>query len=326
MFDQLERQKTKTRISEKLCYHGKASDLFLIMYKNFALILLTMGIYLAWARTHKRRYLWSSVSFLGDRGAYLGTGEQLIRGWAIVICLYFGIVVATSLLQNVLPAVAQLGLSLLLFPFYIYLYSLIVYGGNRFRLSCTKWREVRFGIENNHELAREFYLLNLKGVFLTAITFGFYYPRYENSKRNFLINRAYFGSAKFNYSATNSEYAKKFYVHFFLTFITLGLYGPWMFLKLIKFKMEHTNLDNSLFFTLDIKGSDLFVYGITSYVATICTFGLALPWVVHRGYSLIVNEIQVTGEIDFTEIQNRKDKVAGTGDIASVLFDVDLGF
>lgn len=65
MFDQLEEQRTKIRIYEKLCYHGKASDLCLIMYKNFALILLTMGIYLAWARTNKRRYLWSNVSFLG---------------------------------------------------------------------------------------------------------------------------------------------------------------------------------------------------------------------------------------------------------------------
>lgn len=326
MFDQPEGQSTKIRVSEKLCYHGKASDLFLIMYKNFALILLTMGIYLAWARTHKRRYLWSNVSFLGDRGAYLGTGEQLVRGWGIVICIYFGIIVATSVLKIILPTPGQLLLSLLLFPVYIYLYSLVIYGGNRFRLSCTKWREVRFGIENNHELAREFFLLNLKGFFLTAITLGFYYPRYENSKRSFLINHAYFGSAKFNYSATNSEYAKKFYIHFLLTFITLGFYAPWMFLKLTKFKMEHTNLDNSLFFTLNVKGSDLFIYGITAYVATICTFGLALPWVVHRGYHLIVNEVHVTGEIDFAEIQNREDRVTGTGDIASILFDIDLGF
>lgn len=47
---------------------------------------------------------------------------------------------------------------------------------------------------------------------------------------------------------------------------------------------------------------------------------------IHREFSLIVNEIQVTGEIDFAVIQNREEKVTGTGDIASILIDVDLGF
>lgn len=114
------------------------------------------------------------------------------------------------------------------------------------------------------------------------------------------------------------------YIGFVASVSVLQYILPWYGHLLLSFLLFPVYI--YLYFTLDLKGSDLFVYAITFYFATLLTFGLALPWVIHREFSLIVNEIQVTGEIDFAVIQNREEKVTGTGDIASILIDVDLGF
>lgn len=322
MFDQNEEVlSTKTYINENLVYSGNGTELAILMFKNLALTFFTLGIYWAWGKTNTRRYLWGKVSFLEDRGSYTGTGKELFRGWVLIGCVYIVAMILINVLSKVSPYV---GIALL--PLYIYLFALAVYGGTRYRLSRTNWREISFSMERDKESTREFIWLAFKGAFLSLITLGLYYPVFQNNRRKFLVNRTHFGTAKFNYTGENRIYFWLFIREFLLTIITLGIYSPWMILNLLKFKLNNSNLENSLYFRIEMKGSELFVFSILAYFSTILTLGLALPWVIDRTYKLFVNKIEVFGEIDFTQITNVEATGSSIADVAIIEYDLELGF
>lgn len=323
MFEQNEDEirSTKTYINENLVYSGKGNELAILMFKNLALTFFTLGIYWAWGRTNTRRYLWGKVSFLDDRGSYTGTGKELFRGWVLIGCVYVVAVILINVLSKISP---YLGYALA--PLYVYLIALAIYGGTRYRLSRTNWREVSFSMDRDKESSREFIWLSFKGAFLSLITLGLYYPVFQNERRRFLVNRTHFGTAKFNYTGDNQTFFWLFLKGFLLTFITLGIYMPWMILSLLKFKLNNTNIENSLHFRIEMKGRELFVFSFLAYFSTILTLGLALPWVLNQTYKLFINKIEVFGEIDFTQITNVEATGSAVADVAVIEYDLELGF
>ena len=69
---------TQTNLLE---YDGETGSLYGVWLKNLVLLIITLGIYRAWARTNIRRYVWSSYTIAGDRLEYTGTGGELLRGY-----------------------------------------------------------------------------------------------------------------------------------------------------------------------------------------------------------------------------------------------------
>ncbi|MBC7713892.1 MAG: DUF898 family protein [Rhizobacter sp.] len=321
MFDDVEISSSKTKIHDRLVYSGSGTELAIIMFQNIALTILTLGIYSAWGRTNTRRYVWGKVSFLGDRGSYSGSGMELFRGWMIVVAFYMVIAICLNIISRINPFLVVLAT-----PLYVYLYALAIYGGARYRLSRTSWRETNFSMERNKESTQTFIWLVVKGVLLSGLTLGLYLPYFQNEKRRFLINKASFGTSKFNFTGDNGEFFKLVLWNLFLTFITLGFYGSWMILNLAKYKLKNSNLDNKLYFDIKLEGKSIFFFSVLSYLATICTLGLALPWVINKSYHIFINAIEVTGEIDFAAIQNVEISASAFGDVAAVEYDLDLGF
>ena len=321
MFEPLYSGSKTTVINEHLKYSGSGTQLAFLMFKNLALTILTLGIYAAWGRTNTRRYIWGNVSFLGDRAAYTGTGKELFRGWLLVVAVYIVVAVLANIISKIHPLFI-----LPIIPFYIYVYAIAIYGGTRYRLSRTKWRETAFTMQRSKESTQLFVWICVKGLLLTGLTLGIYLPVFQNDIRSFLTNRAGFGTLKFNYDGKNGEFWRLCFWNFFLTFITFGFYGPWMLLNLTKFKLQHSNLNDSLHFDINLKGSEVFVFGVVSYLLTVFSLGLAIPWMVNWGYSLFVNAIHVTGEIDFTSIRNIEADENPIGDVIAVEYDLDLGF
>jgi uncharacterized membrane protein YjgN (DUF898 family) len=320
MSDQTDSALPKTAISERLTYNGSGNELAILMFKNLALTILTLGIYSAWGRTNTRRYLWGQISFMGDRGAYTGTGKELFKGWMIVIGSYIAIYAGIFILKFIHPL-----LVIVSFPLFIYLFALAIYGGSRYRLSRTSWRGIRFGMEKDKASTKEFVILAFKNVALIMVTLGFYAPYFQNNIRRFLINKARFGTAKFNFEGNNKDFFILFFTNVLLTMITLGFYGSWMAINLLKYKLENSKLEGSLKFKTHLSGKDLFIFSFIAYLATICTLGLALPWVINRSMKLFVNSIEVHGEIDFAHIQNIEASGNALGDVAVVEYDLDLG-
>lgn len=321
MFDQIDSISEKTTLNDRLRYNGSGTELALLMFKNLALTILTLGIYAAWGRTNTRRYIWGKVEFLGDRAAYTGTGKELFRGWMIVVGFYL----LAGLILKVIAQVNAL-LPILFLPLYIYVYAIAIYGGARYRMSRTTWRETTFTMQRDKVSTQLFIWMVVKGTLLTGLTLGIYAPIFQNDVRRFLVNKGGFGTINFNYDSENMEFFKLFFWNLFLTIITLGFYGSWMLINIMKYKLKCSNLNNTVHFDLKLKGLDIFLFSVLSYICTLLTFGLALPWILNRGYGLFFNAIEVTGEIDFTKINNVVTEESAIGDVAAIEYDLDLGF
>jgi uncharacterized membrane protein YjgN (DUF898 family) len=318
---ELETPPQSISISEKFNYSGSGNELALLMFKNLLLTVITLGIYGAWARTNTRRYLWGQTSFLGDRATYTGQGRELFKGWCYVSAIYFMFAIGINVLSKfITPLIAILGI-----PLYMYIYALILYGGTRYRVSKTTWRGIRFGVDKDKVMTREFIMLVFKYAFITACTLGAGMPMLIHETRTFLTNRMRFGSTYFRYEANRREFCILCYKGVLLTIVTLGFYLPWFHARLIQFRLEKTSIQNASF-KVHLKGKDLFVYSLVSFLLGLVTLGLATPWVLNWGNKLIINSIELNGEMDFQNIENLASSGEAMADVAAVEYDIDLAF
>lgn len=309
------------RTPKHLSYDGNGTDLAFLMYKNLLFTIFTLGIYAPWARTEMRRFIWGNLSYEGDRFKYTGQGIELFKGWLIVVGIYVAAAIIFGVVGKAVPF-----LPLIIFPFYIYLYALIVYGGTRYRLSRTKWREINFGLKRDKKLSRSFILLVFKGVILSLITLGFYFPVFKHNIRKFIIDKSHYGNKFFEYEAVAGDYFLLCIKVVALSIVTLGIYVPWGICELVSFRISNTRLD-TVSFRLHLKGKDFFVYSVASYLLSVLTLGLATPWIINWGNSLIFNSIEVFGELNYEEVYNQISMNGdGSADVASVEYDIDLAF
>ena len=72
----------------KLQFHGVGIDLALIILRNIALTIVTIGIYSFWGKVRVRQFLWQNSEFHGQRFIYHGTGGELLIGYLKVIGIY----------------------------------------------------------------------------------------------------------------------------------------------------------------------------------------------------------------------------------------------
>jgi uncharacterized membrane protein YjgN (DUF898 family) len=310
-----------TQHSHRLSYTGNGTEFAFLMLKNLLLTMITFGIYGAWGRTNMRRYIWGHVSFQDDRAAYTGTANELFMGWVRVVGFYIGMALVINLLSLLSPF---LGIAMI--PLYIYLYALVVYGGTRYRLSRTKWREVHFEVDRTKESSREFIVLVFKSIFFTAMTLGCYYPFMVHHIRKFLTDRSRFGSQQFHYDGDGWELFKIYAASLFFTIITLGIYLPWFICRTMAYRLEHTHLGN-VSLKLHLQGKDLFKFAILSYLLAFITLGLATPWLLNWFNRIFMNAVSVEGELDLYQIENLGVTQDGaTADVAAVEYDIDFGF
>lgn len=318
---ELETPPQSLSISEKFKYDGAGIELAFLMFKNLLLTVLTLGIYAAWARTNTRRYLWGQTSFLGDRATYTGQGIELFKGWMMVSGIYIAFAIVLNIGQSFISPM----LALLIIPLYIYIFALITYGGTRYRVSKTTWRGIKFGVDKDKQMTRDYIRLVFKYALITIFTFGIGAPMFIHETRKFLTNKMRLGTAHFRYEANRREFCVLCYKGVLLCIVTFGFYLPWFHARLIQYRLEKTKFQNADF-KVHLEGKDLFVYTICSFVLGIVTAGLATPWILNWGNSLIINSIELNGEVNFSAIENLASEGEAAADVAAVEYDIDLAF
>ncbi|WP_339949717.1 DUF898 family protein [uncultured Albimonas sp.] len=140
-----------------------------------ALSVLSLGLYRPWMKTETRRVLWSHVEADGERLEYLGTGAQLFRGLMLALILLGGVIalawlaaatlgmmsleLVSGALQGTqvdldnpvgaaLPLLGAIAAPALIAALMIApLLPLAAFRGRRYRLSRTRWKGVRFGMD-----------------------------------------------------------------------------------------------------------------------------------------------------------------------------------
>src|SRR5882724_3796491 len=87
----------------RLSFHGDGTSLFLLILKNLFLTVITLGVYAAWARAERRKYMWSSTEISGQRLVFTGTGLELFKGYLKVLAVYLVFLVLPIAANFVIP-------------------------------------------------------------------------------------------------------------------------------------------------------------------------------------------------------------------------------
>lgn len=184
-------------------YSGKAGPLFNLVFITSLLTMVTVGIYRFWAKTRLRKYIWSSVSVDGDRFEYTGTGLEKLLGFLIAIAflaIYLGVIqivltfLGIGLLsQNHTETTIIISIYLSFFavgPFILF----AIYRARRYRLARTRFRGIRFAMEN----AAWGYVPRAIGHYiLTGLTLGILLPRQTFYLEKYMTDRSFYGDARF---------------------------------------------------------------------------------------------------------------------------------
>jgi len=187
-------------------YSGERGALFKLAFQTGLLTVITLGIYRFWAKTRIRKYIWSSVSLDGDRLEYTGTGLEKFLGFLIAIVF---LAIYLAVVQLILTFV---GLGLVLEPqseweviaqilsIYISFFAIVpflffaAYRAQRYKLARTRFRGIRFGMDN----AAGGYVWRAIGHWiLTILTLGLMLPRQTFWLGKYMTDRSHYGDGRF---------------------------------------------------------------------------------------------------------------------------------
>lgn len=192
-------------------FGGGARRLAGLMLGGVLLTVLTLGFYRFWLRTRLRRYYWNSIRIDGEPLEYTGRALEMFLGFLIAIfflAIYLFLISAAlsayslAVWQNlegalVLPLLAVLPLV----PF-------AKYRAQRYLLSRTRFRGIRFGLEPGAwAYAGRSLLWNIG----TVLTLGLLWPVADFYLRRFVTTRTYYGDQRMSLEGKPAPLVRKFF-------------------------------------------------------------------------------------------------------------------
>jgi uncharacterized membrane protein YjgN (DUF898 family) len=317
--------------STEISFRGNSETLFKIWITNLLLSICTLGIYHPWGKARMRKYIYSST-YVGDYNfEFHGTGKEMFIG----MLKFWGIIAAWVLLDFLLgymPVEENSPLDILLWivwlPLLIPMFALFVHGGRRYRMSKTSYRGIRFGYRGTK---KGLILLMLKGILLTAVTLGIYFPWFLNSVRKYLYSNTRYGNVECDFTGIGSDFAGIVFFHgILLTGVTFGIYQYWYKSKLFKFFYEHISFSKDgkeLGFITNATGKEFLKLLIINWVIIVFTLGLGFPIVKIRNMHFIAEHVDLAGDLNLDSIvQSEATYSDATGDTDAGIdfFDFDL--
>lgn len=187
-------------------YFGTRGPLFRLYFLTAFLTLITLGIYRFWAKTRIRNYIWSATSGDGDSFEYTGTGLEKFFGFLVAIVIlavylgivqmalfYFGLNLFTEP-TNQAQALAQIGAIYVTLLAVLPLFLFARYRARRYKMARSRWRGIRFGMDNGAcgyvARAMGYYVLNI-------LTIGLLNPLVTFRLEKYMTDRSWYGAAPF---------------------------------------------------------------------------------------------------------------------------------
>ena len=169
-----------------LTFTGEAGEYFRVWIVNVLLSVVTLGIYLPWARVRTRQYFYGHTWLDGHNFEYTARPVALLRGFLLVGALF-----AVYTVSQQFPRYQWIsGALLLLFGA---LYPWLVYRSLKFNAANTVYRGLNFHFHGTPGGAYVAYLLILLSVPFTA---GLTYPLAVWMQRRYLLQHAAYGTAR----------------------------------------------------------------------------------------------------------------------------------
>jgi uncharacterized membrane protein YjgN (DUF898 family) len=128
----------KPGLQTHLTFTGTGAEYFRIWVVHALITVLSLGVYSAWAKVRKARWFAQHTQLLGDSFDYHGRPARILLGRVVALVLF---VAYTQSFQWSIPAgLAAIAVLLALGP--------VLYGNaQRFRMTNTSWRGLRFGFD-----------------------------------------------------------------------------------------------------------------------------------------------------------------------------------
>jgi len=329
-------------------FHGDAREYFRIWIVNTLLTLLTLGIYSAWAKVRKRRYLRASSELMGHRFDYLADPRRILVGNVLVVMMF----IAYMVVGEVYPVVrfGALGVGLILLPW-------VVVRSLAFNAHNTAYRGMRFSSRRTYGGAA---LVFLGQWLLIGLTFGFYYPAWVRNRKRYVIEGHRLGDAFFHFESKAGPFYAAYLVSgamivgslmlgglitaafmglkagrppdllqllpFFLVYgFTLFCAKQYVYARLFNQIWNNTRLDQHRF-SANLSMTAWFNLQLGNLGAIIISAGLLYPWAVVRStrYALSCLQFQPSGSI---ERISRLGKTTGSavGETAAEFVGLDFG-
>lgn len=338
-------------------FHGTGSEYFRIWIVNMSLTILTLGIYSAWAKVRKNRYIYGSLELEGSHFDYLALPLQILRGRLIAIALLLAYIV-TGAVMPLLSGVLALLLSLLS-PW-------LLVRSRMFNMRYTTYRNIRFGFQPAY--AEAAVVIIFWGA-VSILTLGLGVPYAHYRRNQLIVNNTRFGNLGFDLTVPAFRFFWAYGLGAVLAILLLALVGglanrfdallagepgglgltlslalPWLvgglclfvvwqFVRayILRATLNGTVLRTGEDGSAHVLGCDwslsgmLFIY-CTNIVAIVLSLGLLIPWAQMRitRYQLNHTWLDLAAPIDSVVAEQGRD-VSSIGEEIGDVFDVDIG-
>jgi uncharacterized membrane protein YjgN (DUF898 family) len=326
-------------------FHGDGGSLFGIQLVGSVLTIVTLGIYLAWAKTRIRQYLWAQTEFAGDRFEYHGTGKELYAGMVKASLYLFMPIVVLNAIGSAVGGAVETLVSFVTLAAMAVVAPLAMVGARRYRLSRTSWRGIRFSFRGD---ARSFIKQFLTWSTLNVVTLGIYYPIFAARQHAYLTSQTYFGSVRFGFdgdpNALVTPYLRAYGAAIVLlavgvaTFLGFPMALPlWILVSALvvsylaigfvarkrQYCWNHTTVAGARFASSVTPGA-LFKLYAGNVLLLVVTLGLASAWVRVRNARFACETLALTGAADLDGVLQEAQQASTTGEGFASVFDTDV--
>ena len=332
-------------------FTGQTGEYFGIWIVNVLLIIVTLGIYTAWAKVRTKRYFYGHTILDDSPFDYLANPISLLIGWLIGMAIF----ITYSITIRFFPLFGVL-FALLIFLFIPW----FVVRAMAFRLRNTAYRNIRFVFNKNYSEAALVYIgLPL----LTLFTLGLIIPYMIYRQKQFLVKNSRYGQTPFNFTAGAGAFYK-------VAFIALGIIVaamiaiavlagtiggitaagakvdpaiiqaagmlPVFLIYFIMFAYWQTAITNLLWNNIELDqhqfrsslnvGYMLWLY-FSNTLAMLCSLGLLIPWARVRTTRYRLSKLSFIpgGELNAFLAAKQQEENAIGEEIGDIM-DIDIGF
>lgn len=188
-------------------FKGSGTQYFGIWIVNLLLIILTLGIYLPWAKVRKLKFFYGHTELEGQRFDYTGDAWAIFKGRAIAL----GVLMVLNILEAINPA-------FLLFTFVVLMVAMpwLVRQTMRFKAHNARYRNIRFKFNGNFWNA---FWIYIPLAIISIIIFPLL-PYFVYCHKRYLHENLSFGGHKFKFKARIRDF---YYVFIEALLLTLFL-------------------------------------------------------------------------------------------------------
>lgn len=305
-------------------YHGPLGEFAKIMFFNSLFTLLSVGIYIPFAKTRMRRFIWKSTTLGKTPFIFKGDGWQLLKAYFILGLIFAAFVIAFGALDRHLATTNPMLLTVTSALRSILIWVLILraqFSSYAYLMNHTSFRSIMLHVDRKG--GWPYFGWTLLGALLFIPTIGLITPFIFAKQEQIKWANTSYGKKKFDYTISKSTYAKKWYFGMFLTFITFGIYYPWHAVAMHRYKMGNLHFDDATF-NSSAQGSEYLVVCIKCFFIVVLTLGLGAPYVFNLVLAFFMNNLSVEGQIDFAKIQQgAKSKRGGVAEALIEVADMD---